>query len=192
MNGSYGLTTLKDHHLRLAGSEMNFSFRGKKGVFHKISLQNQRLARIVKECRDIPGEELFQYYLPDGARRDVDSGQVNAYIKKVTGGDFSAKDFRLWAGSLNILRSFKSIGMAATRTACRQNILLALDQVSSKLGNTRTVCRKYYVHPGLIRLYEENNLAEHLRQLNASERLSSRSQYTTDEKVLMKILRTFH
>jgi DNA topoisomerase-1 len=192
MNGSYGLTTLKDRHLRLAGSEMNFSFRGKKGVFHKISLQNQRLARIVKECRDIPGEELFQYYLPDGTRRDVDSGQVNAYLKKVSGGDFSAKDFRLWAGSLNILRSFNSIGMAATRTACRQNILLALDQVSSKLGNTRTVCRKYYVHPGLIRLYEENNLAEHLRQLNATEKLSSRSQYTTDEKVLMKILRTFH
>ncbi len=192
MNGSYGLTTLKDRHFRLSGDEMNFSFRGKKGIYHKISLQNKKLARIVKECRDIPGEELFQYYLPNGSRRDVDSGQVNNYIKKATGKDFSAKDFRLWAGSLNILRSFKSIGQAATLTASKQNVLLALDEVSSKLGNTRTVCRKYYVHPGLIQLYEENSLEKHMKHLNSVENLNSRSPYTPDEKVLMKILKGLH
>ena len=192
MNGTYGLTTLKDKHIKIKSGEMNFAFKGKKGIDHKISLQNKKLARIVKECRDIPGEELFQYYQPDGSRSSIDSGSVNRYIKEASGMDFSAKDFRLWAGSLNILRSFNSIGRALTQVACKENILLALDEVSSKLGNTRTVCRKYYVHPGLIRLYEEDNLEKYLKELNALEKRSNRSQFTHEEKVLMKILKGFH
>lgn len=192
MNGTYGLTTLKDKHIKINSGEMNFAFKGKKGIYHKISLQNKRLARIVKECRDIPGEELFQYYLPNGSRTSIDSGSVNQYIKDASGMDFSAKDFRLWAGSLNILRSFHSIGQALTQAACKQNILMALDEVSAKLGNTRTVCRKYYVHPGLIRLYEENNLQKYLKELDAVEKLSSRTQFTHEENVLMKILKGFH
>ena len=180
---------MKEGH---SSSEMNFAFKGKKGIYHKISLQNKRLARIVKECRDIPGEELFQYYQPNGSRTSIDSGSVNQYIKDASGMDFSAKDFRLWAGSLNILRSFYSIGQALTQAACKQNILLALDEVSAKLGNTRTVCRKYYVHPGLIRLYEENNLQKYLKELDAVEKISSRTQFTHEEKVLMKILKGFH
>ena len=192
MNGTYGLTTLKDKHIKINSGEMNFAFKGKKGIYHKISLQNKKLARIVKECRDIPGEELFQYYKPDGSRQSIDSGSVNQYIKEASGMDFSAKDFRLWAGSLNILLSFNSIGRALTQAACKQNILLALDEVSAKLGNTRTVCRKYYVHPGLIRLYEEDSLEKYLRELNALETRGSRSQFTHEEKVLMKILKGFH
>jgi DNA topoisomerase-1 len=192
MNGTYGLTTLKDKHIKINSGEMNFAFKGKKGIYHKISLQNKKLARIVKECRDIPGEELFQYYKPDGSRQSIDSGSVNQYIKEASGMDFSAKDFRLWAGSLNILLSFNSIGRALTQAACKQNILLALDEVSAKLGNTRTVCRKYYVHPGLIRLYEEDSLEKYLTELNALEMRGSRSQFTHEEKVLMKILKGFH
>jgi DNA topoisomerase-1 len=192
MNGSYGLTTLKDKHVAIKKDEMNFAFKGKKGVYHSISLMNKKLASIVKACRDIPGKELFQYYAPDGTRRSIDSGSVNQYIKEASGKDFSAKDFRLWAGSLNILRSFKSLGQAITQTACKQNILLALDQVSAKLGNTRTVCRKYYVHPGLIRLYEENNLAKYLDALDAVEKKHSTSAHTHEEKVLMKILKGLH
>lgn len=192
MNGSYGLTTLKDKHIRFRRDEMHLAFKGKKGIHHNISLQNKRLARVIKECRDIPGEELFQYYDDHGRQRDVDSGMVNDYIKEISSKDFSAKDFRLWAGSLNLLRSFKSIGQALTVAACKQNILLALDEVSAKLGNTRTVCRKYYVHPGLIRLYEENNIEKYLKELDRVERSNSRSPLTQEEKVLMKILRTFH
>jgi DNA topoisomerase I len=192
MNGSYGLTTLKDKHVVIQKGEMNFAFKGKKGVYHNISLMNKKLARIVKACRDIPGKELFQYYTADGSRRSIDSGSVNEYIKQASGKDFSAKDFRLWAGSLNILRSFKSLGQAMTQTVCKQNILLALDEVSAKLGNTRTVCRKYYVHPGLIRLYEENNLEKYLKALDAVEKTSSTSGHTHEEKVLMKILKEFH
>lgn len=192
MNGSYGLTTLKDKHIKFKRDEMSLAFKGKKGIHHNITLQNKRLARIIKECRDIPGEELFQYYDDQGRARDVDSGMVNEYIKEISGMDFSAKDFRLWAGSLNLMRSFKSIGQAANAAVCKQNILLALDEVSHKLGNTRTVCRKYYVHPGLIRLYEENNLERYLKELDAVERANSRSPLTPEEKVLMKILKTFH
>ena len=192
MNGSYGLTTLKDKHVMINKGEMNFSFKGKKGVYHNVSLMNKRLASIVKECRDIPGKELFQYYTADGARRGIDSGSVNEYIKEASGMDFSAKDFRLWAGSLNILRSFKSLGQALTQTMCKQNILLALDEVSAKLGNTRTVCRKYYVHPGLIRLYEENNLQRYLKELDALGKPNTKSGHTHEEKILMKILRGFH
>lgn len=189
MNGSYGLTTLKDKHVEINGGELNFSFKGKKGVYHDISLKNKRLARIVKQCRDIPGKELFQYYAADGARRSIDSGVVNEYIKEASGMDFSAKDFRLWAGSLNILRCFKSMGQALTQTMCKQNILMALDEVSRKLGNTRTVCRKYYVHPGLIRLYEENSLHKYLNELDALEEPDDQSGLANEEKVLMKILK---
>ncbi len=192
MNGSYGLTTLKDKHVVIKSSEMNFSFKGKKGIYHNISLKNKKLANIVKECRDIPGKELFQYYAPDRTRKSIDSGRVNQYIKEGSGMDFSAKDFRLWAGSLNILRIFKSMGQALTQTMCKQNILMALDEVSSKLGNTRTVCRKYYVHPGLIRLYEENNLTKYLSELDALEKPDHKSGHTHEEKVLMKILKGFH
>jgi DNA topoisomerase-1 len=192
MNGSYGLTTLKDKHIAIKSGEIKFSFKGKKGVYHKISLKNKRLAKIVKECRDIPGEELFQYYDADGARRDVDSGKVNQYIKEASGLDFSAKDFRLWAGSLNMLRSFQSMGPAATATECKQNIQAALDEVSSKLGNTRIVCRKYYVHPGIIRLYEEKGLGKFLKKLDARIGLTDTSGLTGEEKVLMEILKGLH
>ena len=192
MNGSYGLTTLKDKHVVIKSGEMNFSFKGKKGIYHDISLKNKKLAKIVKECRDIPGKELFQYYAKDGSRRSIDSGSVNQYIKDASGMDFSAKDFRLWAGSLNILRSFKSLGQALTQTMCKQNILTALDEVSHKLGNTRTVCRKYYVHPGLIRLYEENNLEKYIKELDALEKPDTKSGLTKEEQVMMKILKDFH
>lgn len=192
MNGSYGLTTLKDRHVVIRSGEMNFSFKGKKGIYHDISLRNKKLAKIVKECRDIPGKELFQYYAEDGSRKSIDSGSVNQYIKEASGMDFSAKDFRLWAGSLNILRAFKSMGQALTHTMCKQNILMALDQVSSKLGNSRTVCRKYYVHPGLIRLYEENNLQKYLKELDALEKPDDKSGLTKEEVVLMKILKQFN
>lgn len=192
MNGSYGLTTLKDKHVVIKSGEIKFSFKGKKGVYHDISLKNKKLANIVKECRDIPGKELFQYYAPDKTRKSIDSGSVNQYIKEASGLDFSAKDFRLWAGSLNILRSFKSMGQALTQAMCKQNILMALDEVSSKLGNTRTVCRKYYVHPGLIRLYEENNLEKYLKELDSIDKSGNKSAHTQEEKVLMKILKDFH
>lgn len=186
--GSYGLTTLKDRHVSIEGDQLHFSFKGKKGIFHNVSIKNRRLARMVKACRDIPGKELFQYFDAEGNRRSVDSGMVNKYIKEATGGDFSAKDFRTWAGSLDALRAFKSLGQATTETDCKKNIIAALDEVSKKLGNTRTVCKKYYVHPGILKLYEEQNLEKYLKELDSIEKPDNLSGLATEERVLMKIL----
>jgi DNA topoisomerase-1 len=190
--GSYGLTTLKDKHVSIAGGTVDFSFKGKKGIFHKITLRNKRLAKIVKQCREIPGKELFQYYDPDGVRKSVDSGMVNQYIQEVTGFEFTAKDFRTWAGSLHFLRELKSLSEITTQAECKRNILAALDAVSKKLGNTRTVCKSYYVHPALLTLYEEKNLQKYLKDLDAQEVPDGQADLTTDEKILMKILRSLH
>lgn len=186
--GSYGLTTLKDRHVSIEGDQLHFSFKGKKGIFHNVSIKNRRLARMVKACRDIPGKELFQYFDSEGNRKSVDSGTVNKYIKEASGGDFSAKDFRTWAGSLDALRAFKSLGQATTETDCKKNIIAALDEVSKKLGNTRTVCKKYYVHPGILKLYEEQNLEKYLKELDKIEKPDNLSGLATEERVLMKIL----
>lgn len=187
--GSYGLTTLKDKHVTVEGSAIQFCFKGKKGITHEIKLKNSKLARIMKECREIPGKELFQYHDQNGNRSAIDSGAVNAYLKEHSGMDCTAKDFRTWAGSLQILWAFKSVGEAVNDTERKRKITEALDMVSQKLGNTRTVCRKYYVHPGLINMYEENNLKKYLERLDDIERDDNISGLTIAEEVLMKILK---
>jgi DNA topoisomerase-1 len=188
--GSYGLTTLKDQHVKIQGDSMLFSFKGKKGVFQKISLNNKKLARIVKQCREIPGKELFQYYDEAGHRHSVDSGSVNRYLQEITGDDFSAKDFRTWAGTLNALHAFQLMGEAKTETEKKKKLLEALDFVSQKLGNTRTVCRKYYVHPVIIQLYENNSLTNYFRDLNKIETEDISGSWTPGEKILLNILKS--
>jgi DNA topoisomerase-1 len=188
MNGSFGLTTLKDKHVKINGNEITFAFKGKRGISHNISLKNKRLAKAVKDCRDIPGKELFQYYNENKERRSIDSSMLNNYIKEATGGDFSAKDFRTWAGSLQMLRSLKVLEKAETVSKLKSNIVAALNEVSIKLGNTRTVCKKYYVHPGIIKLYENNEIENYLKELDGIEEPDEKTGLTKDEKVLMKVL----
>ncbi len=187
--GSYGLTTLNDGHVKVRGNIVKFSFKGKKGVYHNITLRNPKLAKLVQHCKDIPGKELFQYYDADGTRRTVDSGMVNRYIKEASGGEFTAKDFRTWAGTLNIIRALGMLDEPQCESDCKKNILTALDEVSSKLGNTRTVCKKYYVHPGIIKLYEEKSLDKYIKELDFIEKNDNRTGVTSEEKVLMKILK---
>lgn len=189
--GSYGLTTLKNRHVSISGDKMVFSFIGKKGVHQDITLLNKRLARTVSQCRDIPGKELFQYYDDDGNRKSIDSGMVNHYIKEAVGMDFTAKDFRTWAGSLHALLAFRSIGEATGVTICKKNIVSVLDTVSRQLGNTRAVCKKYYVHPGLIRLYEDNKLLQYLADKDTAEDVQEEgiTALNAEEEKLMKILR---
>lgn len=190
--GSHGLTTLKDQHVAITGDKIRFSFKGKKGVIHNITLKSKRLARIVHTCREIPGKELFQYYDSEGKAHPIDSGMINSYIKENTGMDFTSKDFRTWAGSLNLLRSLSAMGEAVNAAEIKKNIVAALDEVSLKLGNTRTVCKKYYVHPGLIELYEQNSLRKYLSELDNLEEPDDITGLTADERVLMKILQSFH
>jgi DNA topoisomerase-1 len=204
--GSYGLTTMKDNHVNINGTSLRFSFKGKKGIYHAVTIKNKRLARIVKACRDIPGKELFQYMNGDGVRKSIDSGMVNGYIQETTGKNFSAKDFRTWAGSLTFLNCLKGIvrpqrseggkhpkvglDKTSTQNDLKKNILDTLDEVSARLGNTRAICRKYYVHPQLITLYEENKLDGFLDELTDGETDNEKVDLSPDEKVLMRILKT--
>jgi len=187
--GSYGLTTLKDKHVSITGHTIRFAFRGKKGIQHDITLKYKKLARTVEQCRDIPGKELFQYYDENGNRRIIESGMVNEYIKKSTGKDFSAKDFRTWAGSVHAFETFCSLEEVSTEAERKKNIVAVLDSVSKKLGNSRAICKKYYVHPGLLRLYEENNLSRYARTMDQMESSEESFGLTPSEKVLLRILK---
>ncbi|MGC4234234.1 MAG: DNA topoisomerase IB [Niabella sp.] len=156
--GSFGLSTLQDRHIRINGTKVYFSFKGKKGVYQRTSMQSARLARIIGQCKEIPGKELFQYVDEAGDRHSISSGDVNAYIKEHTGGDFTSKDFRTWNGTMQCIKCFLEKGPAATKTEARKNIIATLDTVSQTLGNTSAVCKKHYVHPIILTLYEEGSL----------------------------------
>ncbi|MGC4101961.1 DNA topoisomerase IB [Ferruginibacter sp.] len=160
--GSFGLTTLKNRHVAVNGTRLQFIFKGKKGIEHNITLKSKRLARLVKQCMDIPGKELFQYYNETGERKPVDSGMVNDYIKKISGGDFSAKDFRTWAGTLDAFLAFKELGLPGNKKEEKKKTLEMLDTVAQHLGNSRNVCKKYYVHPAVLSIYENKSAAKYL------------------------------
>lgn len=185
--GSFGLTTLQDRHVKIEGTSMKFEFKGKKGVFHKISLQSRKLAKLVKQCRDIPGKELFQFYNDSGQRCSVGSGDVNTYLKNITGEDFTAKDFRTWAGSVSALYAFKEVGGFETVTECKRKIVSVLDNVALNLGNTRTVCKKYYVHPTVIKSYEEGTLFNYIKDLDEDKDMKA-AELNLAEKALLEIL----
>lgn len=186
--GSFGLTTLKDKHVSFSGTQMKFSFKGKKGVHHDISIKNKKLVAIVQKCKDIPGRELFQYYDENGVRKPVDSGMVNAYIKDISGSDFTAKDFRTWAGTVYALLAFKELGFYETAAEAKRKVVEALDMVAKQLGNTRTVCKKYYVHPVIVTMYEDKSLEQYIGDLEAAEEEKTVTELTREEKLLMKIL----
>ncbi|MFT3705558.1 MAG: DNA topoisomerase IB [Agriterribacter sp.] len=185
--GSFGLTTLKDKHVAIGGSEIKFSFVGKKGIKHDISLKNKKLAAIVKQCRDIPGKDLFQYY-EGNEHKTIDSGMVNEYIKELSESDFTAKDFRTWTGTVHALVAFKELGKATTKTELKKKVVEALDYVANHLGNTRTVCKKYYVHPALIELYENNAMNKYVAALTKAQNNHTTTGLSAEEKVVLKIL----
>ena len=159
-NGSYGLTTLRSHHVEVTGSTLRFEFRGKSGKVHTVDLADRRLARIVARCQAIPGAELFQYLDEEGQRQTIDSGDVNDYIREIGGDDFSAKDFRTWAGTVLACEALLELGPAETQSAAKANIVQAIDRVAEQLNNTRAVCRRYYVHPEVLAAYGDGLLAE--------------------------------
>ena len=152
-NRSYGLTTLRRRHVQVDGSLLRFSFRGKSGVEHSIAINDPRLARVVQRCRDLPGEEMFLYLNAAKKRQSVTSDDVNDYLRELTGREITAKDFRTWGGTMLAAVELRRVGPAASRREADRNIIAAVDAVAERLGNTRTVCRKYYVHPALLRAY---------------------------------------
>ncbi|MEN4762311.1 DNA topoisomerase IB [Chryseobacterium sp. C39-AII1] len=186
--GSFGLTTLKDKHVQIKGQKITFHFKGKKGVMHDIDLKSKRLSRLIQKCKDIPGKELFQFIDEEGNRHSVDSGMVNDYIKEISGEDFTAKDFRTWSGTVSALIAFKEIGYAETHTEYKKKVKEALDIVARHLGNTSAVCRKYYVHPLVINLYENNSIKKYLDELEQIEENDGKADLTQEEKLVLKIL----
>ena len=157
-NRSYGLTTMRDGHVRIRGSRVQFIFRGKSGVAHELELDDRRLAKIVRQCRDLPGQELFQYRDAQGRVVDIGSSDVNAYLREVTGEEFTSKDFRTWAGTVLASRYLRQTAPAQTQTESRSQVLRTIEQVAAQLGNTRAVCRKCYVHPAVIDSYLDGSI----------------------------------
>jgi DNA topoisomerase-1 len=159
-NASYGLTTLRNRHVSVAGSLVHFEFRAKSGKMRRLDLRNRKLARIVKSCRDLPGQELFQYVGSDGQRHGVSSDDVNQYLHESSGGDFTAKDFRTWSGTVLAAMALREFESFDSEAAGKRNITRAIEQVASRLGNTASICRKCYVHPEVFDAYLDGTLAQ--------------------------------
>jgi DNA topoisomerase-1 len=163
-NNSFGLATLHNHHVNVSGSSIRFEFRGKSGVRHLVDLDDRRLAKIIQQCRDLPGHELFQYIGDDGERYAIDSADVNDYLRQIAGEEFSSKDFRTWAGTVLAARALGEFHSVDKKAQRKKNILQAIEVVAKKLGNTKAVCRKCYIHPAVIESYTDGSLLQLLRR----------------------------
>ncbi len=167
-NDSFGLTTMRDRHVDIEGSRLRFHFRGKSGKWHEVDIRDRRLAKIVKNCQELPGQELFQYVDADSARQKVSSEDVNAYLHEIAGEEFTAKDFRTWAGTVlaaMALREFSihsPIHSSPSQTQVKKNVVAAVASVAKRLGNTVAVCRKCYIHPEVIGAYMDGTLAKRI------------------------------
>lgn len=164
-NNSFGLTTLRDQHVDVEGSKLRFEFRGKSGKEHSVEIQDRRLARIVKQCRDLPGQKLFQYLDEKGERQSVSSEDVNAYLKETTGEDFTAKDFRTWGGTVLALSALLEIGSCETEKEANKAVVETIKRVAGQLGNRPAICRKYYVHPAILETFLEGSLPQALQDV---------------------------
>ena len=163
-NKSYGLTTLRDRHAKIDGDELRFSFIGKSGKAWKLKIKDRRIAKIVKGMQDLPGQDLFQYVDSDGEQRRVSSTDVNSYLREISGGDFTAKDFRTWAGTVIAALALTEFEAVDSETAAKRNVRTAIENVAATLGNTPTICRKCYVHPAIIELYLDQTLASAIKR----------------------------
>jgi DNA topoisomerase I len=188
-NGSFGLTTLRDQHATVTGGRVRFEFRGKSGVKHAIDLHDARLARIVKACRDLPGYELFQYVDDDGRRQAVDSADVNDYLRAITGQDFTAKDFRTWAGTVLAAKALAEVAAFRSNAEARRNVVKAIESVAKKLGNTKAVCRKCYVHPAILDAYMDGATIQTLRTRAVKfTRTRTRASLSVEEAAVVAII----
>jgi DNA topoisomerase I len=170
-NQSFGLTTMRDRHVDVNGASLRFRFRGKSGKVHSVDIRDRHLASIVEHCQDLPGQELFQYVDDDGKVQDVKSGDVNDYLREISGQDFTAKDFRTWAGTVLATRALREFARFDTKAQAKKNVVQAIESVAKRLGNTVAICRKCYIHPNVIDAYLDGTLAETIKQ-RAEEQLS--------------------
>jgi DNA topoisomerase I len=186
-NKSFGLTTLRNRHVEVSGSTLRFHFRGKSGKQHHIALSDPKMAKIIKHCQDMPGQELFQYIDDNGQLQSIGSAEVNQYLREISGQDFTAKDFRTWAGTVLAALTLKEAGEFTSKTQAKKNIVEAIQTVAKHLGNTPAVCRKCYIHPMVLDAYLDQSLPTELKtkKTNIAKGLPDLRE---QEKIVMKFL----
>ncbi|MDB5991829.1 MAG: topoisomerase [Herbaspirillum sp.] len=187
-NHSFGLTTLRNRHVRIDGSEVEFHFRGKSGVMHAIKLQDPRMARIIQRIRDLPGQELFQYVDDDGVQHTIGSADVNDYLHSLTGEDYTAKDFRTWAGTMLAAMALQEFQKFDSAAQAKKNIVQAIEKVAKKLGNTPTICRKCYIHPAIIESYLDGTMLAALQKKVKQKLINDIHALTPEEAAVLALL----
>jgi DNA topoisomerase I len=188
-NQSYGLTTLRNKHAKVEGTEVKFAFRGKSGVKFKISLKDRRLARIVKKCQELPGQALFSYIDEEGNPCAVGSADVNAYLREISGQEITAKDFRTWSATVLAAMALEEMEAVDTKVATRKNVVRAIERVAERLGNTPAVCRKCYVHPAILQAYEEGTLPKIVRERAVEELAENLAELPPEEAAVLAFLK---
>jgi DNA topoisomerase-1 len=187
-NKSFGLTTLRNHHVDVTPTKLKFSFRGKSGVKHEVDVSDRRLAKIICELQELPGQQIFQYVDEDGEVRNIDSQDVNDYLREITGEDFTAKDFRTWAGTVLAAMALNAQEAFANKTQAKKNIKDAISAVAKILGNTPTVCRKCYVHPAVLETYLDGAMIEGLKQKTEEAIEGKLGDLRSEEAAVMSFL----
>jgi DNA topoisomerase I len=188
-NHSFGLTTLQDRHAKISHGKVKLEFRGKSGVEHELEVNDARLAAVAKKCQDLPGQELFQYIDASGKVCDVGSTDVNDYLREISGGsDFTAKDFRTWAGTVLAATALAEFKQFDSQAQAKRNIVQAIESVAGKLGNTRAVCRKCYIHPEILNAYLDGSLVENLSR-RAATLATPAAKLRPDEAAVLALLR---
>ena len=188
-NASFGLTTMRDRHVKVRGGIARFHFRGKSGRWHDVDIRDARLARTIKRCQDLPGQELFQYMDEKGERQCVDSNDVNEYLRGTCGKDFTAKDFRTWSGTVLGAIALCELGGCKSQNQAKKNIVRAIEQVAERLGNTVAVCRKCYVHPEVITSYLDGELLQIIKRRLENKSGKRPAGLTTDEAAVFGLLK---
>jgi DNA topoisomerase I len=187
-NKSYGLTTLRNPHVKVDGSELRFQFKGKSGKTWRLQVKDRRLARIVKACQELPGQELFQYIDENGELKDVSSADVNAYLREITGRDITAKDFRTWAGTVLAALALREFERFDSQAGAKKNLRAAIERVASRLGNTPTICRKCYVHPEVLSAYTEGALLLEIKEQVETELREDLASLKPEEAAVLSLL----
>ena len=187
-NKSYGLTTLRNKHVEVDGGELRFEFKGKSGKMWKLAVKDRRIARVVKACQDLPGQHLFQYVDEDGARQAVTSADVNAYLREISGRDFTAKDFRTWAGTVLAAMALREFESFDTQARAKRHVKAAIERVATRLGNTPTICRKCYVHPEIFASYLDGQLVEIVRAKAGKELAEELEHLKPEEAAVLALL----
>jgi DNA topoisomerase-1 len=188
-NQSFGLTTMRDKHVAVEGATIQFTFRGKSGIHHAIDVRDRQLAHAVERCQELPGQELFQYLREDGSPADIDSADVNAFLREITGCDFTAKDFRTWAGTVLAAMALQEFEAFDSQAQAKKNVVRAIRSVAERLGNTPTICRKCYIHPAVLDAYLDGSMIEALQQRTERAMDESLGDLKPEEAAVMALLR---